>query len=127
MDRIDIRVYCEKPTRAEMASVEIGETSSEIKARVEQARDRAKQRFSQYGFSLNSQIPAKLLRTKFQPEPSGMSLLHDEVEKERVSARGFHKIQRLAWSVADLNQRVRPNRSDVMEAIALREGLERYA
>lgn len=127
MDRIDIRIYCEKPTKAEMASSELGESSFDIKSRVVRARDAARERFQRHGFILNSQIPAKFLRTEFQPERSGLSLLHEEVEKERVSARGFHKIQRLAWSFADLYEHDRPTRSDVMEAIALREGLERYA
>jgi magnesium chelatase family protein len=127
LDRIDIRIYCEKPTRVQMAEPVAGESSQEIKSRVERGRNRSRERFEKFGFELNSQIPAKLLRSEFQPESSGMSLLHDEVEKERVSARGFHKIQRLAWSVADHHMHDRPTRSDVMEAIALREGLDRYA
>jgi magnesium chelatase family protein len=127
LDRIDIRIYCDRPTRAQMASPELAESSLSIKSRVDEGRKRSSQRFHKYGFTLNSQIPAKLLRTEFQLDRSGMSLLHEEVEKERVSARGFHKIQRLAWSIADFHNHDIPNRSDVMEAIALREGLEQYA
>ena len=127
MDRIDIRIYCERPTRVQLADSTPGESSFEIRKRVFKAREIAFNRFKTYGFTLNSQIPAKLLRTEFKPERAGMSILHDELEKERVSARGFHKIQRLSWSIADKNGNEIPTKQDVMHAIALRDGLEQYA
>ena len=53
-----------------------------------------------------------------------MSFLHSELDNERLSARGFHKVLRISWSIADSNGHVIPSRSDVEMAFALREGME---
>ena len=49
-----------------------------------------------------------------------MSFLHAELDKERISARGFHKVLRTAWSIADLQQTPRPNKEQIQLAFNLR-------
>jgi magnesium chelatase family protein len=53
-----------------------------------------------------------------------MNFLHDELDKERLTARGLHKIIRLAWTLADLNGHSIPQLVDVQRAHQLREGSE---
>ena len=53
-----------------------------------------------------------------------MNFLHDELDKERLTARGLHKIIRLAWTLADLNGNEIPQLADVKLAHRLREGSE---
>jgi len=124
LDRIDIRVYVEPPSRVEMASEDLGESSADVRKRVEIARAIASDRFARSSWKLNSQIPPEALRKEFRATKSGMNLLNIELEKERISARGFHKVLRVAWSIADSAGHVVPDESDVAQAYGLREGLE---
>ena len=124
MDRIDLRVHVDPVGRMDMARTELGETSEVIRARVIAARALAEKRFSGLGYSLNSQIPARSLRTLFQPERAAMSFLHDELEREHITARGLHKILRVSWTLADLHGHTTPNLSDIKQAHGMRGGNE---
>jgi magnesium chelatase family protein len=76
------------------------------------------------GWMLNSQIPARALRTQFQPERAAMNFLHDELDREHITARGLHKIIRTAWSFADLNGHAAPTMVDVVAAHTMRGKIE---
>ena len=123
MDRIDIRIFVDPPSRVEMLQTTPGENSSTIRARVERARTRSAQRFYGLGWQLNSQIPAKALRKDFRAEKPAMNLLHDELERGLLSARGVHKVLRVAWSLCDLRSGSIPTLEDVNEALSLRSSL----
>jgi magnesium chelatase family protein len=97
-----------------------------VRERVSIAREIASKRFNRYPWRMNSEIPAKYLRNEFRAEKSAMALLHIELEKERLSARGFHKVLRLAWSIADSQQHEIPIKADVEKAISLRMGAELF-
>ena len=122
MDRIDIRVDVDQVGRVEMSSHELGESSADIRKRVIAARERAALRFSNQPWKLNSEIPARALRLDFRPEKAAMNFLHDELDKELITARGLHKVIRLAWTLADLSEHPVPTLSDVKSAYALRDG-----
>lgn len=124
LDRIDIRTLVEVPTRAEMSSEVQGESSADVRQRVIQARATAKARFSTHSWQINSRIPPSELRGRYRAEKSAMAFLHSELDSERLSARGFHKVLRLAWSVADQVGHSIPTRDDVITAYSLREGME---
>jgi len=124
LDRIDIRTFVEAPSRTEMASDESGENSETVRSRVIAARAAAAERFAGCLWSVNSHIPPRELRSRFRAEKSGMAFLHAELDSERLSARGFHKVLRLAWSVADQRGHIIPTKEDVETAYQLREGME---
>jgi magnesium chelatase family protein len=117
-----MRVQVEPVGRVEMAQTELGESSNSIRARVIAARKRSSARFADTSFSLNSAIPSRDLRTIYKPERDAMNFLHDELDKERLTARGLHKVIRLSWSLADLAGHATPNLEDVTKAYQLREG-----
>jgi magnesium chelatase family protein len=127
LDRIDIRVFVDSPSRIEMASDSLGESSAVVRERVITARAIADSRFKTSPWKLNSQIPPSELRKKFRAEKLGMNFLHTELDSERLSARGFHKVLRISWSIADSNGHTIPNRDDVESAFLLREGMEMLA
>ncbi|CAB4675654.1 MAG: YifB family Mg chelatase-like AAA ATPase [Actinobacteria bacterium] len=127
LDRIDIRVFVDSPSRIEMASDQLGESSEVVRQRVIEARAMADSRFSDCAWKLNSQIPPSQLRKRFRAEKLGMNFLHTELDNERLSARGFHKVLRISWSIADSNGHIIPNRDDVEAAFRLREGMELLA
>jgi magnesium chelatase family protein len=124
LDRIDIRVFVEPPSRIEMASEELGESSATVRQRVMKARQIASDRFRDFDWKLNSQIPPAQLRKRFAASREGMQFLNGELDKERISARGFHKVLRLAWSLADSAGNSIPNKDDVVSAYEFREGTE---
>lgn len=127
LDRIDIRVFVDSPSRVEMASDQLGESSETVRARVILAREIADVRFADCTWKLNSQIPPSELRKRFRAEKQGMNFLHTELDNERLSARGFHKVLRISWSIADSHGHTVPNREDVESAFRLREGMELLA
>jgi magnesium chelatase family protein len=120
MDRIDIRVTVDPVGRVDLDSRELGESSEVIRSRVLAARAIAEERFKNQSWKLNSEIPARALRLEYRPEKAAMNFLHDELDKERITARGLHKTIRLAWTLADLEGRGNPNINNVMSAYDLR-------
>jgi magnesium chelatase family protein len=67
MDRIDLRVQVEPLSRVELSKPELGQASATIRTRVACARAIAKERFKDETWTLNSEIPSRALRTKYQP------------------------------------------------------------
>jgi magnesium chelatase family protein len=122
MDRIDMRILVEPVSRVDIASQTLGESSAQIRTRVIAAREVARARFDGLGWQLNSQIPSRALRTSFKPERQAMNFLHDELDNERLTARGLHKVIRLAWTLSDLRGGSTPTLDDVTAAFSLREG-----
>jgi magnesium chelatase family protein len=124
MDRIDLRVQVDPVGRVDMARTELGESSATIRNRVITAREIAARRFENESWKLNSQIPSRALRTTYQSEKSAMNFLHDELDREHLTARGLHKVMRVSWTLADMKGHSRPTLEDVQDAHGLREGIE---
>jgi magnesium chelatase family protein len=122
MDRIDLRVTVDPVGRVELSSSELGESSLAMRERVISARARAAERFVDEPWNLNAEIPSRALRSQYSPDRSAMNFLHDELDRERITARGLHKVIRVAWTLADLGGRDRPSIEDVKSAYQLREG-----
>jgi magnesium chelatase family protein len=122
LDRIDIRAQIDPVGRAELLNCELGESSEVIAERVERARKASRERFLKESWNLNSDIPGKALRTSYQLERKAMAFLHNELDRENITARGLHKVMRLSWTLADLGEHVRPTLEDTEQAYFLREG-----
>ena len=123
LDRIDLRVNVENVSRIELAETQ-NESSQQIRNRVIAARAIAANRFKHEKWRLNSEIPPRALRQQYQPIRAAMNFLHDELDKEKITARGLHKIIRTSWTIADLNGVDRPTLTEVTESYRLREGIE---
>jgi magnesium chelatase family protein len=124
MDRIDMRVQVEPVSRVEIAQTELGESSADIRARVITARSAAAERYKDERWNLNADIPSRELRGRYRPERAALNFLHDELDRERITARGLHKVIRLSWTLADLSGRSIPTLDDVQRAYSLREGTD---
>ena len=127
LDRIDLRLTVENPTRAALAQSEPREASAAMRARVIKARQVAAERFTGLGFTLNSQIPSDQLRSQFRADKEAMSALHTLMDKEEITARGFHKLLRLSWTIADLKGVTVPTINELEAALNLRSNAERVA
>ena len=127
LDRIDLRLTVENPTRAALAQSEPREASAAMRARVIKGRHVAAERFTGLGFTLNSQIPSDQLRNRFRADSKAMSALHTLMDKEEITARGFHKLLRLSWTIADLKGVTVPTINELDAALNLRSNAERVA
>jgi magnesium chelatase family protein len=124
LDRIDIRILVETPSRLDLAREIPNEDSGTIRLRVKKAREIAALRFKDERWKLNSQISSDALRFKYRAERKAMAFLHNEIDNERLSARGFHRVLRVAWSFADSDEREIPNEEDVVSAYQARNGAD---
>ncbi len=98
------------------------ESSAEIRVRVEQARARQEVRYDGRSWRLNSQTPGPLLRDEWPLTGDAQRRLDDELYAGRLSGRGATRVQRIAWTVADLAGVDRPGMTEVDVALRLRSG-----
>ena len=72
---------------------------------------------------MNAEVPGPVLRRRpWRLPPAATQELRRRLDTGALSARGFDRILRMAWTIADLDGRDRPDKSDVDEAVQLRTG-----
>ncbi|MFF2850467.1 YifB family Mg chelatase-like AAA ATPase [Streptomyces sp. NPDC058001] len=126
LDRVDLRVQVERVTRAELTAVGTrGETTRTVADRVHAARERAALRLRETPWRTNGEVPGHVLRTRWHPEPGSMAEPERCLERNLLTARGLDRVLRLAWTIADLAGRGRPDKTDVDLALQLRTGISR--
>ncbi|MET0424203.1 MAG: YifB family Mg chelatase-like AAA ATPase [Actinoplanes sp.] len=124
LDRIDIRLTLRPLTAAQLVIAAAPATpSAEVAARVASARAAAAERWAGCGWQLNAEIPGPALRRPPWRLPvEDTADLRRALDRGLLSARGFDRVLRLAWTISDLDGRERPGRAEVDEAIQLRMG-----
>lgn len=123
LDRIDIQVMVDRPSRYELLQAPDGESSAAVADRVLLARERASHRLRNTPWSLNAQVSIRALRLQFPPDPAAMPAVETALDRGSLSARGMAKVLRVAWSLADLAGLERPGLDEVGQALALRAGV----
>jgi magnesium chelatase family protein len=133
MDRIDLRIEVPAVTAADLILPPPSEGSAEVAARVAAARDIQLARYASAGMPhvrTNAGAPASLLETIAQPDAQGQKLLRDAAETMKLTARGYHRVLRVARTLADLDGSDKIGRLHLAEALsyrALAEDLRRAA
>ena len=133
MDRIDLRIEVPAVTAADLILPPPSEGSAEVAARVAAARDIQLARYADAGMPhvrTNAEAPASLLETIAQPDAQGQKLLRDAAETMKLTARGYHRVLRVARTLADLDGAEKIGRLHLAEALsyrALAEDLRRAA
>ena len=123
MDRIDLRIEVPAVTAADLILPPAAEGSAEVAARVAAARDIQLKRYASAGLPhirTNAEAPAALLETIAQPDAQGLKLLRDASETMRLSARGYHRVLRVARTLADLDGAHDIGRLHLAEALSYR-------
>ncbi|WP_455952387.1 YifB family Mg chelatase-like AAA ATPase [Arcanobacterium haemolyticum] len=120
-DRIDIAIQLNRPTRADIQHGPTT-TSTAMKERISAARERQRAR----GSGLNSQLPGPWLREHTELSATMAALIEKQLRTGQVSMRGFDRILRVAWSLADLAGHDSPTDDDVALAFTLRTTLESH-
>ncbi len=126
LDRIDLRVDLPAvPASAILAEHVDAEPSEPVAKRVAKAREAAAARWAEAGetWRLNSEVPGPALRSARWRLPPERSRTVDELlMRERITARGYDRILKLAWTIADLREHGSPTAEDVAAASELRLG-----
>jgi magnesium chelatase family protein len=123
LDRVDLRIQLQSVTSAQLVDDVRPEPSGIVLARVVSARAAAAQRWAQFGCRTNSEVPgSRLRRPPFRLPREVVAQVSEYVDKGMLSARGFDRVLRLAWTISDLDGRDRPDADDVNEAVFLRGG-----
>lgn len=120
MDRVDIRVRMEPPGNTALMSA-TGETSDAVRTRVAHARATATERWSEFGWLTNGEVPGAALRQHFRLPPRALRPVELFLRDGRVTARGADRALRLAWTLTDLRGGVEPTEDDVAQALLFRD------
>lgn len=123
MDRIDLRIEVPAVTAADLILPPPAEGSAEVAARVAAARDIQLARYADAGLPqvrTNAEAPASVLEDVAKPDAQGQKLLRDAAETMRLSARGYHRVLRVARTLADLDGADKIGRLHLAEALSYR-------
>ncbi|MCB5174082.1 YifB family Mg chelatase-like AAA ATPase [Microvirga lenta] len=129
LDRIDLVIDVPAVTAADLILPPPVEGSAEVAARVAEARDRQSRRYAALGLegvSTNAACPAPLLEEVARPDAEGLALIRDAANAMRLSARGFHRVLKVARTLADLDGEDRVRRIHLAEALSYRAHADRH-
>ncbi|HEX3733172.1 MAG TPA: YifB family Mg chelatase-like AAA ATPase [Mycobacteriales bacterium] len=121
LDRIDIQLELSPVTPSSLlADREWVETSEVVANRVAVARTAAKERWKSFSWDTNSAVPGSALRGKWRLPRAATVAADHALDMGELSARGYDRVLRLSWTLADLRGTGSPCMGDVNEAMALR-------
>jgi magnesium chelatase family protein len=123
LDRIDLHIEVPGVTAADLILPAPAEGSREVAARVARARDIQTARYFAMGLQdvrTNSQVSGPVLEKVARADSAGMTLLQDAADAMRLSARGYHRVLRVARTLADLEAADSVGRVHLAEALSYR-------
>jgi magnesium chelatase family protein len=124
LDRVDIRLRVERITAAQLRTADDGSRvdSATARARVERARAVAGRRLAATPWRLNAQVPGTWLRSPAGvPARGATAVLDRALERGGITMRGYDRVLRMAWTLADLDDADRPDASHIGRALLLRK------
>jgi magnesium chelatase family protein len=123
LDRIDIRIEVPAVTAADLILPATSESSATVAARIAQARAIQEERYATLGATrmlTNAQCTSALIEKVVAIEPKASALLGEAAESLRLSARGYHRVLKVARTLADLDGADTVARIHLAEALSYR-------
>ncbi|WP_061712007.1 YifB family Mg chelatase-like AAA ATPase [Kocuria palustris] len=120
LDRVDLRLQVPALSYAELTAGQTGESSADVARRVAAARAVQAERLRPHGLRTNAELTSSLLSGPLRSAASVMAGLEREMERGALTARGMHRVLRVAWTLADLEARDGPTADDVDTALHFR-------
>src|SRR5438552_3012407 len=123
IDRIDLTIEVPAVTAADLILPPPAEGSREVATRVAKARQRQAERYAALGLAsvrINAQAQGPVIEDAARLDAAGLSLLRDAADAMRLSARGYHRVLRVARTLADLDGAEKVGRLHLAEALSYR-------
>ena len=121
MDRFDLRIEVPPVAYTDLDLPGSGEPSATVAARVQAARDLQHTRYRDHpGMRLNADAEGEMLTDIATPDTEGRELLTKVADRFGLSARGYHRVLRVARTIADLDGADTIRRTHVAEAVSFR-------
>ena len=123
LDRVDMHVHVPRITRAELLAEDgLGEPTRDVATRVAQARRRAAERYAGTPWRTNGEVPGVELLRRWPLARSATAHAEDALDRGLLTARGYGRVARLAWTLADLQDLGEPGPGQVDLALGYRLG-----
>ena len=126
LDRIDIRIDVPAVSASDMIGPATSETSATVAARVRAAREIQRERYLKAGHPeifTNAAAPVSVIEQVVEPDKESKSLLLQAAERFSLSARAYHRVLKVARTLADLGGSEFVTRPHVAEALSYRLNL----
>ncbi|MEM7524098.1 MAG: ATP-binding protein, partial [Pseudomonadota bacterium] len=122
LDRLDVQIELPGVTPKDLSNTPKGEPSAVVAARVARARAAQTARFEERGLKLrcNAELTGEPLETFAAPDAEGRALLDRAADALRLTGRGYHRVMRLARTIADLDGADGVQKRHVAEAASYR-------
>jgi len=120
LDRVDLRLFVPRLTKAELMGSEAAERSEAVRGRVEQARERQRRRFAGTPWPCNAQVPGPVARRQTELTDGARDALAGAVDGLGLTGRGFDRAVRVARTIADLAGSAQVEATHVGEALGYR-------
>jgi magnesium chelatase family protein len=130
LDRIDLHLEVPSISASDLILPPPEEGSDQIAARVAGARNIQRLRYLKLGYenvTCNAMATAAILEQTIKLDDAGRKLIRDASDRLRLSARGFHRVLKLARTIADLQGSTEVLRSHLGEALSYRPSLDRQS
>jgi magnesium chelatase family protein len=102
LDRIDIHIQVPRVAYEKLSDSRLGEDSVTVQARVEAARQIQRERFANEGIACNADMPTGMVRKVCILDDTCRNLMKNAMNQLQLSARGYHRVLKLARTIADL-------------------------
>jgi magnesium chelatase family protein len=130
LDRFDLTIDVPPVTAADLMLPVPAEGSAEVAARVAAAREIQRERYRALDLATvgcNAAAPASIVEQVAAPDGPALALLRDAAERMRISARGYHRVLKLARTLSDLDGGGPVRRLHLAEALSYRGTSDRAA
>ncbi len=125
LDRIDLQLEVPAVNPWELGTIQKGETSASVAKRVQAALLFAQKRFEGTGIIRNAEADGSFLENNIELDSDARQLLLSAAQKMRLSARGYHRIIRVARTIADLDLTKNIKKVHINEALSYRNPLQK--